>query len=180
MIINVYLDGITPPEFIEAVKSQYQDMIQSVTNAEKSIADQMKVYISAIFTLMVVILAITVLTVSLILYLVIQTGILKRKRELGIMRALGYTTFQLRSQIAMSFLPVVSVGVLIGACLGGLYTNSMLELLLSSAGIAQVNFIIQTPMIIGLSIGLILFAYLISMLVSRRIKRITAYELITE
>lgn len=180
MSINVYLDGTTSPEFIEAVKSQYPDRLQSVTNAEKSIEDSMKVYISAIFTLMVVILAITVLTVSLILYLVIQTGILKRKRELGIMRALGYTTFQLRSQIAMSFLPVVTVGVLVGTCLGGLYTNSLLEMLLSSAGIAQVNFKIQAPMIIGLGIGLVLFSYLISMLVSRRIKRITAYELITE
>lgn len=180
LAINVYLDGVGNIEFMQAVESQHRDMIQSVTNVDESIEDQMKVYTSALFTLMVVILAFTVLIVVLILYLVTQTSILKRKRELGIMKALGYTTFQLRTQIAMSFIPVVTAGVVLGSVLGGSCTNAMLELLLSGAGVTRVSFIIRPSLIIGLGIALILFAYVISMLVSRRIKRITAYALITE
>ncbi|SDL00858.1 hypothetical protein SAMN05216191_101442 [Paenibacillus jilunlii] len=47
-------------------------MIQSVTDADKSIADQTGVYTTALFSVMAVIVAITVLIVALVLYLVMQ------------------------------------------------------------------------------------------------------------
>ena len=129
---------------------------------------------------MVMIVAITVLVVVLILYLVIKTMILKRKREFGILKAIGYTTFQLMTQITLSFVPIVITGVLIGAVLGCLYTNSMLTMLLSGAGIHNVQFIVKLPLIVILCVGIIVLAYLVSMLVARRVKRISAYGLITE
>ncbi|WP_081765405.1 FtsX-like permease family protein [Paenibacillus pini] len=43
--------------------------------------------------------------------------ILKRKREFGILKATGYTTFQLMTQIAMSFVPIVIIGY-VQMCIG--------------------------------------------------------------
>jgi putative ABC transport system permease protein len=155
-------------------------LTEDVVDVEEMINSQSSVYISAVLAVMVLILANTVLVVVLILYLVIKTMILKRKREFGILKATGYTTFQLMTQIAMSFVPIVIAGVMIGGVLGCLLTNSMLTLLLSGAGIYNVQFIVKIPLIVVLCIGIIVLAYLVSMLVAHRIKRITAYGLITE
>ncbi|GMK39317.1 hypothetical protein PCCS19_23710 [Paenibacillus sp. CCS19] len=47
--------------------------------------------------------------------------------------------------------------------LGALFTNSILTVLLSGAGIHNVQFIIKAPVIIGLCVGLVLLAYAVSM-----------------
>ncbi len=179
-LINVYLNGIDNAGFIRNLKEQYGNMTEDIVNIDEVINSQSGVYISAVFAVMVMILAITVLIVILILYLVIKTMILKRKREFGILKATGYTTLQLMTQIALSFVPIVIAGVIMGGVLGCLYTNSMLTLLLSGAGIHNVQFIVKIPLIVMLCIGLVVLAYLVSMLISRRIKWITAYGLITE
>jgi putative ABC transport system permease protein len=179
-VINVYLKDVDNASFIRDIKAQYGGMIKEVIDMDEMMESQTHIYISAIFVVMVMILAITTLVVTLILYLVIKTMILKRKREFGILKAIGYTTFQLMNQIAMSFVPIVVVGVLIGGVLGCLYSNSVLTLLLSGAGIYNVKFIVNVPLILMLCTGIIVLAYLVSMLVARRIKRISAYGLITE
>ncbi|WP_136608685.1 ABC transporter permease [Paenibacillus dokdonensis] len=179
-VINVYLKDVDTARFIEEIKAKYGNTQANIINVDETINGQSSIYISAVFAVMVMVLAITVLVVMMILYLVIKTMILKRKREFGILKATGYTTLQLMSQIAMSFIPIVIIGVLIGGVLGCLYTNSMLTLLLSGAGIHNVQFIVKIPLIVMLCIGLVVLAYLVSMLVARRIKRISAYGLITE
>lgn len=179
-MINVYLNGTDNAGFIQNIKTQYGDLAVEYWDVDETINSQSSVYISAVYAVMVLVLTITVLVVVLILYLVIKTMILKRKRELGILKATGYTTLQLMTQIMFSFVPVVVVGVTVGGVLGCLYTNSMLSLLLSGAGIHNVQFIVKLPLIVGLCTGLVVFSYLVSMIVSRRIKRISAYELITE
>lgn len=178
--INVYLKGTDNESFIQSLKAQYGNLTNDIIDVDETIKSQSDVYISAVFGVMVVILAVTVLVVVMILYLVIKTMILKRKREFGIMKALGYTTIQLMNQIAMSFVPIVIIGVIIGSVLGCLYTNSLLTLLLSSAGVKNVQFIVSIPVVISLGVGLIAIAYLVSMFVSRRIKKISAYGLIIE
>lgn len=177
---NVYIEGTDNATFIQSFKAQYGDLVDEVLDVDKNLESQTGVYVSSVFVVMVVILATTMLVVIMILYLVIKTMILKRKKEFGILKAIGYTTFQLMNQIVMSFIPIVIAGVLIGGVLGYLYTNSMLTLLLSSAGIRNVQFIVDLPLTIILSMGIVLLAYLVSLLVSRRIKKISAYSLITE
>ena len=79
-------------------------------------------YTAAVFAVMLMVLIITVLVVVvMILYLVIKTMIIKRKKEFGVMKAIGYSTIQLMNQISMSFLPVIITGVAIGGVLGYLF-----------------------------------------------------------
>lgn len=179
-VIHVYLKGIDNTSFIQSLKDQYGSMTRDIMDVDELIDSQSSIYKSAVFAVMVMIVVITVLVVVLILYLVIKTMILKRKREFGVLKAIGYTTFQLMTQITLSFVPIVITGVIIGGVLGCLYTNSLLTLLLSGAGIHNVKFIVKIPLIIMLCFGIIVLAYCVSMLVARRIKRISAYGLITE
>lgn len=178
--INVYLDGADNASFMEQIKERFGGQIGEVVDMDEMIDGQTSIYISAVFAVMVIVLLITILVVMLILYLVIKKMIVKRKKELGILKATGYTTFQLMRQIALSFVPVVIAGVLAGGVLGSLFTNSVLTLLLSGAGIHKVAFIVHLPLIALVCAGLIGLSYGVSMLVSGGIRRISAYGLITE
>ncbi|BBI36509.1 ABC transporter permease [Cohnella abietis] len=181
MSINVYLgESTNGADFVRDVDSESGSFVQSITDVKESLESQSGALISAFFSVMVAILAITAVIVIMILYLVINTTIRKRKKELGILKATGYTTFQLMVQITLSFIPVVIAGVMVGGVLGSLYTNSVLKLVLFDYGVSNTRFIVSAPHIVILCIAIIVLAYLISMLVSRRIKRITAYGLITE
>lgn len=179
-LINVYLDGIDNASFAKQLKAQYGAEITEVIDVTETIRSQSSMYISSVFTVMVTVLAITVLVVALILYLVIKKMIVQRKQELGVLRALGYTTFQLMTQISFSFVPVVMLSVLSGGILGFLYTNPLLSVLLSGAGIRNVQFIVSIPLIIAICIAIVLLAYSISFIVSYGIKQITTRRLMTE
>ena len=96
------------------------------------------------------------------------------------MKAIGYSTIQLMNQISIGFLPVIITGVVIGGVLGLFFTNPMLGVLLSSAGVKRLDFIIHFPIILMLCVGILILAYIVSMLVSLKIKKITAYNLMKE
>lgn len=178
--LNVYLDGISNKDFIKIVQRQYGDYIVETLDIDENIESQTSMYIDAVFAVMVIVLTITVLVVVLILYLVIKTMITKRKREFGVMKAIGFSTIQLMNQISISLLPVILIGVSIGGLLGIFFTNPMLSVLLSSAGVKRLDFIIHVPSILILCVGILILAYIVSILVSLKIKKISAYGLITE
>lgn len=179
-LFHIYSDGVENSQIITAIQASYGDTLEDIVNVDETIESQTGMYSSAVFLIMLIILITTMLVVILILYLVIKTIIAKRKKEFGILKGIGYTTLQLMNQIAWSFVPVVIVGVICGGILGCLYTNKMLALLLSSVGIRSVNFIVNYPVIIIFCIMITLLAYAVSMLIARKIRSISAYELITE
>ena len=178
--LYVYLDGISNKDFIKNVQEQYGNYIVETLDIDENIESQTSMYTAAVFAVMVMVLTITVLVVVMILYLVIKTMITKRKKEFGVMKAIGYSTIQLMNQISISFLPVIITGVVMGGVLGIFFTNPMLSILLSSAGVKRLDFIIHLPIILMICVGILILAYTISMFVSRRIKKISVYQLITE
>ncbi|WP_410767765.1 ABC transporter permease [Fontibacillus sp. BL9] len=180
MSINVYLNGISDSDFIRDAQAKFGSRIQALTDVPKSIEETSKVYVSAVRAVMVAILAITVLVVGFIQYLVIETAIVRRKKEFGILKAIGYTSFQLQMQIALGLVPVVAAGLITGGALGGLYMNSLLALLLSGSGISHTEFAVRPMLLLGLCVFLLLASYAISLSVSRRVNRISVYGLMTE
>ncbi|MFJ7952700.1 ABC transporter permease [Lysinibacillus sp. NPDC096418] len=176
----VYLDGISNKNFIKNVQEQYGDYITETIDIDENIESQTGLYTAAVFAVMVMVLTITVLVVVMILYLVIKTMIIKRKKEFGVMKAIGYSTIQLMHQISISFVPVMILGVAIGGVLGYFYTNPMLSVLLSSAGVKRLDFIVHLPIIFMLCVGILTLAYIVSLFVSFKIKKISVYGLMTE
>lgn len=180
LFIQVYLDGVANEQFINEVKGQYGDMTADIVDIDATIESQSSIYSSAVSAVMAIVLVITVMVVVLILYMVIKTTLLKRKRDFGILKATGYTTLQLMNQLAFSYVPIMLAGVTIGGLLGSLYTNSILTLLLSGAGIHNVQFTIKLSFIVALCIGIVVLAYAVSMTAAYRMKNITPHGLITE
>jgi putative ABC transport system permease protein len=110
----------------------------------------------------------------------LKTIILRRRRELGIQKALGFTTLQLMNQLALYFIPVIVVGIAAGGVIGALGFNSMFVALTKSMGIMTASM----PAPLGLTVAvcsiLVLLSYVFAMLIAMRIRRISAYALVTE
>ncbi|WP_426916652.1 FtsX-like permease family protein [Rossellomorea marisflavi] len=176
----VYLDGVENKPFIRSVQDTLGDQIVDPLDIDENIKSQTGMYTAAIFAVMLMVLAITVLVVVMILYLVIKTLIIKRKTEFGVMKAIGYSTLQIMNQISLSFLPVIAGGVAIGGVIGYFFTNPMLSVLLSGAGVKRLAFNVEPFVILLPCVGILIVAYVVSMLVARRIRKISAYGLMTE
>lgn len=178
--INVYLkEGETPQTFVKDMEASYPGQ-WNITNVREVMDSTLSTFTAAISSMTAVITAVTIFVVSLILYLVIKTLILKRKREFGILKGLGYTTFNLMTQITFSLFPVIVIGVALGSIAGYFFSDLAFVLLLSSLGIYNVKLAVSLPQVLLLCLAILVVAYVVSMLVSRRIRKLSVYGLIMD
>jgi len=128
----------------------------------------------------IIIIIITILLIALILFILIKTVIHNNKMNLGILKAVGYTTRQLRLQTSWSLMPVVGIGVMIGAILSYLTMNNVIIILFRVLGVMKLGFLIPIPMVIITAIAMMIISFLIAFSLCGRIHKISAYELISE
>ena len=166
--------------FIRLLENRYGSAIAKPMNVEELIKSQSGSFVSLTMLLAVAILVVTGLVVSLILYFIIKTMIARRRRYFGIQKALGFTTNQIIQQIALSLLPVTAAGAVIGIVAGYFGVNPMLSVMFKFAGIMRVEMVMSPLWLALLCIGVVLFSYMIAILVSGRIKRISPYALMTD
>lgn len=178
--VHVYLEDSVPPEqFARTLEVKYPGQ-WSILNMEEWLQGTLNTFTSTFSAITWSVSGVTVVVVGLILFTIIRTLIMKRKRELGIMKGLGYRSFHLMQQIAFSLLPVVAAGVLTGLLTGAFYSGELFILLLSSLGIHNASFTASVPQILLLGAGLMAASYGICMLASWKIHSIHAYQLISE
>ena len=180
--LYIYLEPDTDAEaFIETLEDTLdKEMLLNTSNFDKLLADGMAAYQNIVALMGIVMFAITLLVIALVVYFVIGSSIIRRKRELGIQKALGYTTLQLMNQISIGFAIPIIFGSIIGSIGGAFYTNSLLSLSMKGMGVMRANFIIIPEWVLALGIGVIVFSYLLSLLVTWQIRKISAYRLVTE
>jgi len=106
--------------------------------------------------------------------------ILRRRQELGIQKAIGFTTLQLMNQIALNMTPVIITGVIIGALAGYFGFNPMMMAFTAGMGVARLSLPVMLDQVVIVCIALIAVAYIVSMLIAVRIRKISAYTLVTE
>lgn len=104
---------------------------------------------------------------------------LKTKQDVGIKKALGYRSFDIRIQILLSIVPVI-IGALIGMILSILCSNLIVTVMFSAIGVVKVNFLNNIVMYAIMTVGFSMFAVLVSYLLTNSIKKISPYNLIKE
>ena len=101
-------------------------------------------------------------------------------RLFGIKKAVGFTSRQLRIQLALSLIPISIIGSVLGGIAACLTTNKLFDLIFSSYGIKNSDLLIN-PGVIPVTILLVtLLVFVISFIMSGRMKKISAYQLISE
>ena len=177
----VYLrEGTEAKTFIKRVQTNEGNIFETTMNMQ----DQIGVTIDSMGATFAAaaygIITVTAVVVLLTLYMIIKTTILRRRRDLGIQKAVGFTTFQLMNQIALNMTPVILLGVAIGAVAGYFGFNPLLKAMLSGNGIAKVELAVPLDQIIMVCAALVILAYAVSLLISWRIRKINAYAMISE
>jgi ABC-type antimicrobial peptide transport system permease subunit len=123
---------------------------------------------------------VSLIVISLILSMTVRSIVAKRRRELGALKASGFTTRQLARQLAISFMPMTAIGTILG-CIGGAYlVNPAMDAMLASEGAFGTELILD-PLLIAL-VGALTLAvtFVVANRSAMRIRRITVYELLSE
>ena len=154
--------------------------IKTITNDRELLNSQMGYYSSLTSTVMRLITLVSLVIVSLILYMTVRSIVAKRRREMGILKANGFTSRQLARQLALSFLPAAGTGVITGCASGALLANPFLEAMFSRMGIYNASFTVNPIAIMFIGIVVLLVTYTVANISAARIKRISVYELISE
>ncbi len=180
--LYIYLDkGTDAEKFVKKLESKFdKNMMLAAVNFDKGMEEGMASYQKIVAAMGLAMLVITLLVVTLVLYFVISSSVIRKKRELGIQKAIGFTTYQLMNQLSLSFTIPITIGAVIGTLLGALYTNPMMSLSMKSMGVMKAGFIVDPYWVISFGVATTLFSYLLSMLITWRIRKISAYALVTE
>jgi putative ABC transport system permease protein len=166
--------------FMETTEAANSDIIARISSLHGHIDNILGAMGNLLTVLVIVIILVVIAVVLLVLYLIIKTIIVRRKRELGIQKAFGFTTLQLMNQISLSLTPTIIFGVALGAIGSYIGFNPIFVALMRGAGIAQVDLPMPINWIVMVSVALILLAYAVSMIISWKIRKISAYALVTE
>jgi putative ABC transport system permease protein len=127
--------------------------------------------------------------IAVILSMTIKAILFKRRMELGVMKAGGFRTGELVKQMSLSFLPPALIGSALGSALGAILVNPAFLAVFSgveadspngSGGIAVVTMAISPVAIALICVLLTAVTIGIAALSVLRIRKISAYELMSE
>jgi len=181
MLLAIYLNpGVDAAVFVEEMEGRFQDYILITVDMDEAFAHGVAGFAGIMSTVGVIVLVISTFVIILVLYFVISSTIVRKYRDLGIQKAIGYTTVNLMNQISLSFFFPVTLGAVVGAVLGALMVNPLMTMGMRPMGVMQSNLIIDTTWAVVAGVITVLLSYVISMLVTWRIRKISAYRLVTE
>lgn len=138
-----------------------------------------QIYFSGIKWLCGMMITISLVMVFLILYILIQNLLERKKDDYGIMKALGYSSKTLMLHTVLTYLPGIIIATVIGSAISGLTFNLIMSCLLMGIGIQKCNFEIPWLLIAGIGLAVVIFCCIFTMIVSGKIKRIEVRDLLS-
>ena len=138
----------------------------------------MPVYAVKMIVLLLIILSI--LIVYLVIRLLLKTVFIKKEREFGIKKAVGFTNRQLRLQITLSLLPASIISTVVGALIGYLMFNPVLTVIFAGYGVEDVDLLVYAPLMFITIFAVNAVMFLLTYVMSGKMKKVSAYNLIQE
>ncbi len=166
--------------FLKDIQKTHGDGISSFLDYDKLLEQVFGGFAALSAMVVCVIVIIVVLVITVVLYMILKTMIINRRQELGILKAVGYSSRQLIFQQAYSMLPSTILGAAAGGIAGKLLINQTWLLCFYSLGIRKAD--LQIPVLWVVAIGAVIafVTFALAILMSGRIKRVHAIELIKE
>lgn len=177
-----YYINLQKKSYIEAfhldVKERFSDAVNNTINIDQILTGSASVYVSLMTMIVIAVLILSVVVIAFVLFLLVRTMLNDKKKDYGIWKALGFTTGQLILQTAFSFMPPVIIATITGVTVCSFIMNPLTAVFLKNIGIVKCTFKVPVRYNILAGIGLILTAFLISCLLSVKIRKITPKELV--
>ena len=148
---------------IRDIQSYFDQIATQVTPMAKAI----KAFVigMAIFVGMIVAVILSILSFS---------NVRRQRKDLGIMKSMGYSSKDLMKQLAVSMLPSTIVSTAAGAVLG-VFINHFFWLYIMGSIIEA-----SIPLVIVTAVLIVLFSYAVTYFAAGRVKKVSVTELITE
>lgn len=158
------------------LNEKFGDIIEAEVSGEL-IDDTVDIAINA---MQMIIYVFSVLFAFVVTHMVCSKAFIQERTDIGIFKAVGFTSKNLRIQFAVRFLIVSILGSAVGAFLSVLFSGKLLSGLFCSIGITRfavdfTAFTFAAPIIL-ICVCLFVFAYF----VSRKIKNVAVRELVVE
>ena len=177
-----YYVNLAKGEDIEAFRKRMEERLGSGLNMTINISSVIEgsagVYVSLMAVIVVGILALSVAVIAFVLYLLVRTLLGSRKRDYGILKAMGFTTAQLIFQTAASFLPAALIATAVGIAASAAVINPVVALFLGGIGIMKCTFTVPLGWIAAGGAGLVFMAFGLACLMSLRIRKIAPVALL--
>lgn len=171
-------EGTDIDAFNEEMKDNFAGKVNTVINVVATIDGSAGVYVSLMTIIVIAILALSAIIIAFVLYLLVRTMINNKRRDYGILKALGFTSGQLVLQTALSFMPAIIISAVIGIVVSCLVINPLTSLFLSSMGIVKCTFNIPVVFSAFAGVGLILLSFGFACLLSIKVKKIAPRALL--
>ena len=179
--LYVYLENPeNAEEVVKEYKADYPELLADTINSYKLQKEAQDMYMGITMVLVVAIFVVTILVVLFILYIVIKSLLVKRRQELGIYKAMGYTSSQLISQTAGSFMLVSIIATLLSSVLAMFYMPAVYGFIFEALGVMKNNIEISFGFLMLFAVAVILVNIIISIILCMSIRKISAYSLIKE
>jgi ABC-type antimicrobial peptide transport system permease subunit len=173
---------LSDPDKAEEIKDKIEseltgDVIISVYSGDGS-TESMITMIA--YSIKAVIYVVSVIFALVVVSMICSKTFVREKIDIGIYKALGFTSRNLRLQFAVRFLIVAFFGIIIGTTLSLTLSEKLLSYMLRSMGI--VNFVIDYRFItVFLPIAAVAFCYfLFAYMAAGKTKKVEVRSLITE
>lgn len=130
--------------------------------------------------MLMLVVIISVIVTALVLYLLMKTLLYNKRKDYGIYKALGYTSGNLILQTALSFMPAIILSVIVFSIISYYTANSYMRIFMGTFGLMKCNFAIPVGGTVMIGLGMILFAFLMAVLLAGRIRKLEAYDMLTQ
>ena len=167
-------------EVLGRIDSLDDDAITETKNYYREQRSSENVPVYAVGFIVLIMIILSVATVLLVIRLMLKAVFIRKEREFGIKKAVGFTSTQLRYQLSLSLMPTTIIAAITGSVAGYILLNPLFTLILGGYGIRNANLLLQ-PLLIpitAISVTLLVFAF--SFIMSGRMKKLSAYKLIQE
>ncbi len=170
--------GVTFEDFERDFKDIYPEV--EVTDINESAHQTVGMITIGMKGFAFMIAALTILIVAFVESLIVRTNINKQWRNMGVSKALGFTSKQLIGQVMLSNMPAIMLGVITGLILSPKAGTALMVSSMSIFGFKKVKFTINVVSYIYAAVIITGVALATSAFMGRRIKTLEPVKMITE
>ena len=165
-------------KLLDEYKDLYGDKIAQIVNFQDIMDSAMGTFETLSETLVIVIFIISILTISLVIYILLRNLIHKRRFEYGILKSFGFTSKQLIIQNILSFTPLIILGGLVGTIISYFLMNPIFTIAMEGFGIMNCNLNLPIDLIVISPIIIVLLSIVVITIMSLKIRKIEPYKLL--
>jgi len=177
--VNVTLKkGYKFADFEKEFKDVYPDT--DLTDEYASTGGLFSLLKISMASILLIIMIVTAFVVGLAEALLIRTRITKEWRNLGVNKALGFSSNQLIGQLMLSNIPAILIGIVIGLVAVTLFGDKLVLLMFAIFGFRKVAFDLSLFSYLSVIIVILGVAMVVSWFNGKRIRELEPVKMITE